>query len=301
MWIPVISPLWSFISTAIPTQWRIKKVFLYLACAELPFIVAALALYGIADPDTYRTSLWQEGANHGWNSDPIEILYAYANYLPIKVPTPWNQFITSFNVVFAVLSMFILLVKVFLYIMDLFWPLLALLVHALLIVLASVSIYNQAGSDYSDSAHPSRVPWYLTKGCGPPVATNLHGYCLQAQGSFAVASCLLGLYTLYFCLAFMSCIPTKSHPAPRNDQSSKQSDLESPGSSFTEEKWEMEMNRLPRTPGTSGGMKSPMTPRTMAFKTLDGSMSPGRRPNKDLPLRHHIAMGEETWASSKKR
>ena len=131
--------------------------------------------------------------------------------------------------------------------------------------------------------------------------TFLHSTPISNTNHVSYANMLLsGLYTLYLCLAFISCIPTKAHPAPRNEKSSKQSDIESPGSSFTEEKWEMEMNRLPRTPGTSGGMKSPMTPRTMAFKTLDGSMSPRRIPNKDLPLRHHIAMGDETWGSKKR-
>lgn len=37
-----------------------------------------------------------------------------------------------------------------------------------------------------------------------------------------------------------------------------------------------------------------MTPRTMAFNTLDGTLG-ARRPNKDLPLRHHISMGSETY------
>lgn len=72
-------------------SWRNAKVLPILFIVEFPLTVACLALFGIADPDTYRTSLWQEGANHGWNSDPIEILYAYANYKPIPVPAPWNQ------------------------------------------------------------------------------------------------------------------------------------------------------------------------------------------------------------------
>lgn len=78
-------------ASRIPREWRTPKVPLFLFAAEIPFTVAALALYGIADPDLYRTLLWKEGAKHGWNSDPIEILYAYANYKPINVPTPWNQ------------------------------------------------------------------------------------------------------------------------------------------------------------------------------------------------------------------
>ena len=72
-------------------EWRWQKFFYVLIVAEVPFTVSALALFGIADPDLYRTQLWQEGAKHGWNSDPIEILYSYANYAPISTPTPWNQ------------------------------------------------------------------------------------------------------------------------------------------------------------------------------------------------------------------
>ena len=73
-------------------EWRTRKRVMLLLCAfEFAPTIAALVLFGIADPDTYRTKLWQEGANHGWNSDPIELLYAAANYKPISAPTPWNQ------------------------------------------------------------------------------------------------------------------------------------------------------------------------------------------------------------------
>ena len=85
------SPMMRGLTKLLGQEWRMPKALLVLFVFEIPFTVAALALFGIADPDLYRTSLWQEGANHGWNSDPIEILYAYANYRPIKVPTPWNQ------------------------------------------------------------------------------------------------------------------------------------------------------------------------------------------------------------------
>ena len=39
-----------------------------------------------------------------------------------------------------------------------------------------------------------------------------------------------------------------------------------------EEQWQhmWELQQLPRTPGTVGGMKSPMTPRTQAFNSLGG-------------------------------
>lgn len=72
-------------------DWRNLKPIYALIIIEFPLTVATLALFGIADPNLYRTALWTEGSRHGWNSDPIELLYAYANYKPIKVPTPWNQ------------------------------------------------------------------------------------------------------------------------------------------------------------------------------------------------------------------
>jgi hypothetical protein len=47
-----------------------------------------------------------------------------------------------------------------------------------------------------------------------------------------------------------------------------------------EEQWQhmWELQQLPRTPGTTGGMKTPMTPRTRAFQSLGGSMGGGQPP-----------------------
>ena len=58
---------------------------------EFLLTVAMLALFGIADPNTYRTKLWQDGSDQGYNSNPNEILYSYANYRPISVPLVWSQ------------------------------------------------------------------------------------------------------------------------------------------------------------------------------------------------------------------
>lgn len=76
---------------AIPRQWKFPKVIIYLFGIELLFEIAALALYGIAQPDLYRTRLWQEGSDHGWNSNPNSIIYDYANYRPVHTPLPWSQ------------------------------------------------------------------------------------------------------------------------------------------------------------------------------------------------------------------
>ena len=88
----------SFLSS-IPRQWRTPKVVLGLFALELPLTIAALALFGIAQPDLYRTRFWQEGANHGWNSNPNQLIYAIANYRPVKTPLPWSQLFVALSMV----------------------------------------------------------------------------------------------------------------------------------------------------------------------------------------------------------
>ncbi len=77
-------------SFMITYNWRIPKVVVALLIIEFPLTVACLTLSGIADPDTYRTKLWQNGYDKGFNSSPSEILYGLANYKPIKVPMIWS-------------------------------------------------------------------------------------------------------------------------------------------------------------------------------------------------------------------
>ncbi|KAI4171749.1 MAG: hypothetical protein LQ343_004000 [Gyalolechia ehrenbergii] len=298
---------------AIPRKWRTPRTILYLFALELLIEIAALALFGIAQPDLYRTRLWQEGSNHGWNSNPNSIIYAYANYRPISTPLPWSQFVTNFNVIISVVALFVLLCKGIMYICHIFYPLLSVFIHAALIALFAVSAHAQAAPDMSDPEHPQPgAPWYITKSCGAPVRAKLKGYCEQAKGSFAVTIILLALFLTYFILSFYSLIPSRS------SKLSTCSDTES------QQQRPWEMAEVPPTPGTTGGLKSPMTPRTTAFNTLSGKMGgaggpkgkgkekvkekgkgkgkgkgkePVRGPDGKLPLRHHISMGDETYQS----
>jgi hypothetical protein len=76
----------------ISRKWKLPKLLYTLFVLELGGTIAALALFGIADPDLFRTTLWQIGYDNGFNSDPKEILYAYANYQPLpKIPFVWSQ------------------------------------------------------------------------------------------------------------------------------------------------------------------------------------------------------------------
>jgi hypothetical protein len=72
-------------------HWRYARIMYAFFVVEFLLTVAVLTLYGIADPNTYRTRLWQNGADAGFNSDPSIVLYSYANYKPIKTPLVWSQ------------------------------------------------------------------------------------------------------------------------------------------------------------------------------------------------------------------
>lgn len=95
---------------------------------------------------------------------------------------------TDFNVITAVVSVFLLICKLIMTVCGIFHPLGSLFVHSGLIVVWAVSIRGQAGSDMSDPANPQPgAPWYITKSCGPPVSPSLIGYCKQAKAAFAVS------------------------------------------------------------------------------------------------------------------
>lgn len=72
-------------------RWKCFRLLVALFLIELSGTVAALALFGIATPDLFHTKLWQVGYDHGFNSSPAQILYAYANHKPIPTtPFVWS-------------------------------------------------------------------------------------------------------------------------------------------------------------------------------------------------------------------
>ena len=59
---------------------------------ELAALVPLLVIFGLAQPDLYRTTFWQIGFDNKLNSDPNMILYAYANFRPLPtVPLVWSS------------------------------------------------------------------------------------------------------------------------------------------------------------------------------------------------------------------
>lgn len=247
---------------------------------ELPFTVANLALFGIASPNLYRTILWREGGLMGFNSDPTTVLYSYANYRPVKTPLVWSSFNTQYHLVIGVVCTFFWLVKATLWLLKVFYPILSLPLHIALACLWAYGIYVQTAPDTID---PQRVnngpPWYITKNCDIVDDKNIRSYCMQAKSSFAVSIIMLVIYCVFIILSVWSLIPTaaqkEAHAVRKAEKKAEKEKWESSpydNEMTAEEQWQhmWELQQLPRTPGTIGGMKSPMTPRTQAFNSLGG-------------------------------
>ncbi|EXJ78158.1 hypothetical protein A1O3_09319 [Capronia epimyces CBS 606.96] len=264
-------------------RWKPNKwPFYVLLVVELLLTIALLALFGIAAPNLYRTKLWQDGADNGFNSSPTTGLYAAANYRPYTTPKVWSQFITDYNVVIAVLSMFIMLVKSIMYMLHVFPPILSAVVHAILIALYTVSVDYQASSDTTDPNHPQNgPPWYITKSCSVTHNKSLVGYCQQAKASFACTCAMLGIFVVYLGFAVWSCFPSKrqreEYAEAKRIKAEKWARFETIEDPVTGETIRAPE---PETPGFQGGL-TPMTPRTRTFNILGGT--------KDLPLQKPVA------------
>ncbi|KAF1984180.1 hypothetical protein K402DRAFT_465315 [Aulographum hederae CBS 113979] len=262
-------------------HWRIPKAIWVLFIVEFPLTIALLTIFGIASPNTYRTKLWQEGADHGFNSDPLVVLYSYANYRPVKTPIVWSSFMTEFNLVISVISMFLLLTKVVLHVLHLFWPIISFVCHGLLVGLFSYSIYVQTAPDVSDPKHPNNgAPWYIMKNCNFSSTSEIKGFCEQAKAGFAVTVVMLALFVVNLLLAIWSNFTARKSTTRDSDsiRETKSGYSYSPQSeAAAEQQWEFQTLQRPEE---AGGLRNPMTPRSKAFQDLAGASQ------SDLPLRN---------------
>lgn len=116
----------------------------------------------------------------------------------------------------------------------------------------------------------------------PPLST--HFPTNQIKFIISLTILLSGLYAIHMLLALFSLLrPTSTaRTAHETKLATKRAEKEkwahlaaSPldNEMTAEQRWQhaWELQQLPRTPGTAGGMRSPMTPRTQAFGALDGT------------------------------
>ena len=93
--------------------------------------------------------------------------------------------LTDFNVAISILAVFILLVKVVMFTMHIWWPLLGTISNAVITALWIASMCGQMGPDHSDPTKPSNIAWYISKSCSYASPSGNYHYCIMAKGTFA--------------------------------------------------------------------------------------------------------------------
>ncbi|KAK4647493.1 uncharacterized protein QC761_0001540 [Podospora bellae-mahoneyi] len=288
--------------------WRAKRPLYWGMVPELAGIIPLLVLFGVQQPDAWRTLFWRIGSDYKLNSSPTMILYAYANHRPLPtIPFVWSQTLTTFNVAITIVSLFILLAKMIAAIMKIFYPIIGTAVGVSLTALYAVSVYGQAGPDYADPRYPSWTPWYIRKSCDLAIPYNAVKSCQMSKGAFAVTVYMLAVYVIQTSFAIWAMWPNKmldmmddSDDEEEYGYNSAQKDkgvsveMTTPvspeegesggGGYYGHYQQQLQQQQQQQMSGAAGGSSSgggfthnpaPFTPRTQAFHTLD----------RKLPLR----------------
>ncbi|KAG6036936.1 hypothetical protein E4U41_005409 [Claviceps citrina] len=245
-----------------------RKGTAWLMPFELAGLVAVLTIFSLAQPDMYRSAMWEIGFRNKLNSNPNMVLYAYANYQPLPtIPLIWSQTFTDFNVAISVVSLFVLLTKLISVIMQLWYPILATFINCVMVALYVVSTYGQVGPDYADARYPAPAAWYFRKGCDLAKPYGKYRVCQVAQASLFVTLYMLVIYLINLGFSIWAMLPN-----PRADTMEEEEDDHFSTSSKPKERSAWEMHGIK---SQVSDHESPFTPRTQAFRTLD----------RQLPLR----------------
>ncbi|EQB53344.1 hypothetical protein CGLO_06933 [Colletotrichum gloeosporioides Cg-14] len=168
-----------------PARTRLP-VLVMLLCLESVVVFVALALFGIAYPDRFRSRLWRNGGEEGWCSNPRLRIYFYANYEePPEIPLIWSQRLTTSNAATAVLSLAVLFVRITIAALhyDARWTNTAY--DAVLAGLWAWSAAAQGGADLTDPEHLMPRPWYLVRGCEKAWRGN-RTWCRVAKWEYGI-------------------------------------------------------------------------------------------------------------------
>lgn len=72
--------------------WHRLKGRVYFMLIEAQLIITIICLFLVGYPAATRKALWEEGGEHGFNSDPKMRIYFYANYVqPPEIPYIWSR------------------------------------------------------------------------------------------------------------------------------------------------------------------------------------------------------------------
>lgn len=99
---------------------------------------------------------------------------------------------TQYHLVIGVVCTFFWLVKVPLWLLKVFYPILSLPLHIALACLWAYGLHVQTAPDTIDPKRENHgAPWYITKNCDIVKDKTIRGYCMQAKSSFAVSVIML--------------------------------------------------------------------------------------------------------------
>ncbi|PNH38095.1 hypothetical protein VD0004_g8712 [Verticillium dahliae] len=103
--------------------------------------------------------LWEFGGVEGWNSNPNEGVYFYANYKgPPVIPLIWTQRLTDASLAVALLSIFIMVARMVMTSCGQMSRTFSMLYDAFLAFVWIYSVSLQASGDFSDMEHLSPHP-----------------------------------------------------------------------------------------------------------------------------------------------
>ncbi|KAF5666511.1 hypothetical protein FHETE_6186 [Fusarium heterosporum] len=171
------------------------KTPIALILLEMAISTTALILFSLAYPVSFRSRLWENGGEEGWNSNPNQRIYFYANHRePPEVPLIWSQRLSTSNLAIAILGFVVFFARTATSYLRYLPRYVNIIYDMILLGLWAVSIAGQTSGDLSDPEHPSPYPWYLTRECS--VAWDkTRGYCNTAQAGFALSILAIALYS----------------------------------------------------------------------------------------------------------
>ncbi|KAF7959076.1 hypothetical protein EAE96_002593 [Botrytis aclada] len=183
-----------------------SKIRMYFILIEAQLIIIIISLFLVGYPEAIRNGLWEEGAQHGFNSDPKLRIYFYANYLaPPDIPFIWSRRYTDFNLAAAIFTLCIFLTRELLAIAVSISTQMKVYLLSCMLIFWVMSFIGQRSSDYSDPDHLSRVPWYLNHSCNIASAQN-RAACYVAQASYALTIVFVLWYTSWILILVLCAV-----------------------------------------------------------------------------------------------
>lgn len=196
----------------------------------------------------------------------------------------------------TIVTLFTMLLRMVLFIMKVYVPLIAVFFHVGTVAIWTVSVYGQMGPDHADPLHPSPIAWYLVRSCDAAGGRfRAVKECMMARAAFALSVVMLAIMLANLAIAFWGMWPSDQDRRPRrkkrggyasdsdaedSEDEEQEDDRRSSGGSSHVDRKAVEMTSMSgamgKMPASPTVTVQPYTPRTLAFHHLD----------RKLPLRY---------------